>query len=304
MVMMVSAMKILGQYKNGNYDVRIFDDGTKIRVTEEDDFISEFPENIDIKITNYCDAGCKFCHEDSTTSGRHADLKHYILYGFLTTLKPYTELAIGGGNPLDHPQLRMLLSYLRSRGIIPNLTVNQVHFEKNFNEISSLVKNNLIYGVGVSLVNPTDNFLSLISKIPNAVIHTINGVTTMKSYEKLGDKNLKVLILGYKMFRRGVNYYSETVRKNMNELSNNIISLMSKFDVLSFDNLAIEQLNMKSHLSSAEWDKFYMGDDGQFTMYVDLVNGVYAKNSTSKITYPLTNNILEMFKVVKNEKLS
>lgn len=61
------------------------------------------------------------------------------------------------------------------------------------------------------------------------------------------------------MFRRGVNYYSETVRKNMNELSNNITSLMPKFDVLSFDNLAIEQLNMKSHLSSAEWDKFYMG---------------------------------------------
>lgn len=297
-------MKILGQYKNGNYDVRIFDDGTKIRVTEENDFISEFPENIDIKITNYCDASCKFCHEDSTTSGRHADLKHYILYGFLTTLKPYTELAIGGGNPLDHPQLRMLLSYLRSRGVIPNLTVNQVHFEKSFSEISSLVKNNLIYGVGVSLVNPTDNFLSLISKIPNAVIHTINGVTTMKSYEKLGNKNLKVLILGYKMFRRGVNYYSETVRKNMNELSNNITSLMPKFDVLSFDNLAIEQLDMKSHLSSAEWDKFYMGDDGQFTMYVDLVNGVYAKNSTSKITYPLTNSILEMFKVAKNEKSS
>lgn len=292
-------VKLLGQYKNGNYDVRIFDDGTKIRATEDDKFISEFPENIDIKITNYCDAGCKFCHEDSTTSGKHADLKNYILYGFLKTLKPHTELAIGGGNPLDHPQLRMLLSYLKYQKIISNLTVNQTHFEKNFDEIRSLVKNKLIYGVGVSLINPTDKFISSIQQIPNAVIHTINGITTMKSYEKLSNKNLKVLILGYKMFRRGVTYYSPTVQSNMNELSKNITSLMSKFEVLSFDNLAIEQLNMISYLTQEEWDRFYMGDDGQFTMYVDLVNEVYAKNSTSETTYPLTGDIVEMFQFIK-----
>lgn len=289
-------MKLIGQYENGNYNVRIFEDGTKIRTTEEENFISVFPENIDIKITNYCDAGCKFCHEDSTVKGQHGNLNSL----FINTLEPYTELAIGGGNPLDHPELVSFLSFLRNKKIIPNITINQVHFESNFDMISNLVKSKLVYGVGVSLVNPTDKVISLIQQLSNAVIHTINGITTMRQYERISDKNLKVLILGYKMFRRGISYYSPTVQRNMDELKNNIPSLRSKFNVLSFDNLAIEQLNMKSCLSTEEWDRFYMGDDGQFTMYIDLVNGVFAKNSTSKIVYPLTENIVEMFRVVKN----
>ena len=45
-------MNILGVYKNGNYNVTILSDGTKIRRTEEDEFIPEFPENADVKITD------------------------------------------------------------------------------------------------------------------------------------------------------------------------------------------------------------------------------------------------------------
>ena len=32
-------MKVLGRYKNGNANVAILDDGTKIRQTKEDEFI-------------------------------------------------------------------------------------------------------------------------------------------------------------------------------------------------------------------------------------------------------------------------
>ena len=45
---------LLSKYNNGNYTVEIYDNGTKIRETKEEDFIASFPENIDIKITNYC----------------------------------------------------------------------------------------------------------------------------------------------------------------------------------------------------------------------------------------------------------
>ena len=49
-------------YKNGNYIVTILEDGTKIRVTEENEFIPEFSENIDCKITDKCSQMCKFCY--------------------------------------------------------------------------------------------------------------------------------------------------------------------------------------------------------------------------------------------------
>lgn len=51
---------IFYQYKNGNTLVTLLNDGTKIREYEGTP-ISEFPESIDIKITNYCDLACSFC---------------------------------------------------------------------------------------------------------------------------------------------------------------------------------------------------------------------------------------------------
>ena len=60
-------MKLIAAYNNGNYNVAIYDDGTKIRDNGNDSriFTPEFPESIDLKITNYCDKGCKFCLKPS-----------------------------------------------------------------------------------------------------------------------------------------------------------------------------------------------------------------------------------------------
>ena len=38
-----------------------------------------------------------------------------------------------------------------------------------------------------------------------------------------------------------------------------------------------------------------MGDDGQFTMYIDMVNKEFASSSTSVLRFDLTDNIREMF---------
>lgn len=82
-------------YVNGNYTVDIYSDGTKTRTTEHDNFLPDFPESIDIKITDYCDLGCRFCHEMSTTIGKHSDLA--MLLTILHKLPIGIELAIGGG---------------------------------------------------------------------------------------------------------------------------------------------------------------------------------------------------------------
>ena len=89
------------------------------------------------------------------------------------------------------------------------MTVNQRHFEQKQELIKKLVDEKLIYGLGVSLVNPTDEFISLIQQYPNAVIHVINGILKPSDIETLSDKNLKMLILGYKQLRRGGDWYSE-----------------------------------------------------------------------------------------------
>lgn len=56
---------ILYQYQNGNTHVTILTDGTKIREYENIPVIIH-PESIDVKITDYCTMGCKFCFTPET----------------------------------------------------------------------------------------------------------------------------------------------------------------------------------------------------------------------------------------------
>lgn len=52
--------------KNGNYTMFIdLETGTKIRKNDLDFFEPEYPESMDVKITNCCDMGCKFCLKPS-----------------------------------------------------------------------------------------------------------------------------------------------------------------------------------------------------------------------------------------------
>jgi hypothetical protein len=295
---------ILGSYVNGNTSVKIYDDGTKIRTTEDDEFNSEFPESIDLKITNVCNRGCLFCHEDSKPNGEHAFL---CRPEFLNTLRPYTELAIGGGDPLCHPDIEVFLKKMREQKVICNITVNQQHFMESYGRIRLWSENKMIYGIGVSLDynNPVSSeFIGMIQSLPNAVIHIIEGVISREQMFALTNRRLKVLILGYKMLRRGMKYFDEKVLENKKWLKQTIPVYInsSMFQNISFDNLAIEHLEIKKILPEELWSEFYMGDDGQHTMYIDLVNKEYSKSSTSTLRFDITDDIIEMFSVVKSDK--
>lgn len=296
-------MELLGAYKNDNYRTLILSDGTKIRKTNDDEFIPDFAENMDIKITNCCDRNCLMCHEGSIPDGKHGDIMNEK---FIDTLHPYQEVAIGGGDITTHPDLIPFLQKLKERKIIANITVNQIHFEQKQDLIKRLVNEKLIYGLGVSLVNPTEKFISLIKQYPNAVIHVINGILKPSDIEALGNNNLKMLILGYKQLRRGTDWYTEdheniVVRQMW--LKENICNIYDKFKVVSFDNLAIEQLNMRRFFTDKKWEEFYMGDDGKFTYYIDMVERKFAKSSTAPMDkrYDLIDSTDEMFRRIVTE---
>lgn len=291
-------MKKLGCYQNGNYQVTIFDDGTKIRENDFDWFTPEYPESMDIKITNFCDRGCPWCHENSAPDGTHGDI---LNSKFIDTLHPYTELAIGGGNPLSHPDLVPFLLKCKTLKLIPSMTVNQEHFIKEFDLIQKLAEQKLIYGIGVSLTGVNDDLIQKLQALPNSVLHVIAGVVPVEDLKRLYDYDLKLLILGYKVFRRGKDYYSDSVAKRKKNLYALLPELIKHFQVVSFDNLAVCQLDVKRLMTDKEWKEFYMGNDGQFTMYIDLVKREFAKSSTATERYPLLDDIKSMFKRVRRE---
>lgn len=298
-------MRILGRYKNGNITTTILDDGTKIRRTEDDEFRPLYAENCDVKITDRCDGGCPMCYEGCTANGKHGQLFDYP--NLIESLHPYTELALNG-NDLSHPLLVPFLSKLKEKKVIANLTVNQIHFERYYNFIKELLDKKLIWGLGVSLREPTDAFINLVKTIPNAVIHTINGILTENDLDRLANHDLKILILGYKTTGRGLEYRSNNLRelgKNTTYLGFMLPAIVKEgwFKNLSFDNLAIKQLDVKRLMSEEEWETFYMGDDGSFTFYIDMVDGTFGKNSLTPKDkrIPIGDKTIdEMFEIVRN----
>lgn len=82
------------------------------------------PELMDISITNWCDRLCSFCYKSSTKNGKHMALDDYKgLIDQAADMGTF-QVALGGGNPNQHPDFIEMLEYTTSKGIVPNYTTN------------------------------------------------------------------------------------------------------------------------------------------------------------------------------------
>jgi hypothetical protein len=121
------------------------------------------------------------------------------------------------------------------------------------------------------------------------------------------DNDLKILILGYKQLRRGGDWYSkdcENIIRKQVWLKNSLEAMLNHFSVVSFDNLAITQLDVKRLMSEEDWEEFYMGDDSEFTYFIDLVEGKFSKNSIAPLNerYNILDSVDEMFEKIRLKK--
>ena len=289
---------IIAKYDNGNYKVVLMNNGTKIRYNNLDNLMPSFAESIDCTITTKCDGGCPYCYLGCNENGVHADLNQ----PFFDTLHSGQELALNG-NDLSHPDLPLFLDRMKSQGVICNITLNQKHFMKYAITLKAMERVGLIHGIGVSLTNSTDlNLYVNLEMFDNVVVHTIDGLLTKEDIDNMSDKNIKLLILGYKILGRGVGYFDKhelEIDNNVEYLRENIEEISKHFNVISFDNLALEHLDMKSQIPNKEWERLYMGDEGKYTFFIDAVNKKFAISSLAKEQYDLMDNVDDMFRYVK-----
>lgn len=288
-------MILLAEYTNGNTHVRIYDDGTKVREYTGVP-VPVHPESIDIKITDKCDMGCTYCHESSTTHGKHADLG--VLLDILSQLPPGVEIALGGGNPLSHPGLVGFLQAAKAQGLIANLTVNQGHLHTHHDLLVGILSDGLVHGLGISITNKNYTGIGrLLHHTNNIVYHVIAGVnqvTVLDQLLMLPKTPCKVLVLGYKVFGLGVVHYNQATYENLKTWYLQLPKYLTSC-IMSFDNLAIQQLQIERLLTKDAWSRLYMGDDFEYTMYIDAVNQVYAPSSTSQYRTPFDIGLLGYF---------
>ena len=271
-------MTIINAYKNGNYWVTLHSDGTKVRENGLSFFSPEVPESMDMKITNYCDLYCPYCHEMSTTEGVHSNTER--LLDNLRSLPAGVEIAIGGGDAMSHPSIDYILEVLNKRGLVCNMTVNQRHMQRTAyrNKVEAFIDKGLLKAVGISITSGDFSALKEVKKY--AVPHLIIGVHDIGMIESTLSSFGKALFLGYKQVGRGIQFFNPYVDIKIKEVALELHELMLDYHI-SFDNLAIEQLNLRKFFTQQFWDMYYMGEEGQFSMYYDAVREEYAISSTS-----------------------
>jgi radical SAM protein with 4Fe4S-binding SPASM domain len=115
-------------YKESKYIV-LFDqdNGTFIRRGNND--IDPFynvtgPELLDISLSNFCERECDFCYRKSNKFGKFMSLDDYKNIIEQAKNVGVLQVALGGGNPNQHPQFTQILRVTRDHNIIPSYTTN------------------------------------------------------------------------------------------------------------------------------------------------------------------------------------
>jgi len=117
--------KVYRKDRTGHFSVFNYENGTKVRFAPTGVAIPKraaTPELVDVKITNYCGMGCTYCYQDSTAKGKHAPTERLTSLAYNLKDMGVFEVAIGGGEPTDHPDFPEILRNFDHYGTKPSFS--------------------------------------------------------------------------------------------------------------------------------------------------------------------------------------
>jgi hypothetical protein len=261
--------------------------GTKVRTVTpigQPPTYGVLPDLVDIKITDRCYNECQFCYQGSTPEGRHA------AFGELQTLiynlkhMGVFEVALGGGEPVEHPDIVRILKAVRSEGIIPNFSTRSSMLWSD--DILAVVKETC--GAVAYSTNNADAAISWLasarkSGIPNPTIHYILGLDPLDAFrEFMTIMNAQralyptVILLAWKSTGRAFGMpqhpmagWTDVVRDLATDGNRRVTVGVDSF-------LATD---VAEYLGDIISSKLYEAGDGKFSFYVDAVTKAAAAHS-------------------------
>lgn len=284
-------------YKNGNATVTLFDDGTRIVESQDDQLKLDYPLNIDIRLSKQCSFGynpntsratCNFCHESATTDGAIASCEDVqALTSVLDCLPAGVELAVGS-NQISG-SLFTFLEHAKTKQWIVNLTVNQGHTHRDKLALLNLIDQQLIRGLRISFRRNMRAIPDELLQYPNTVVHVISGIDNFDDVVNLKPQGVaKILVLGEKDF--GFNKGKvKLTSASSREWYFRVHELFKQFTIVSFDNLGTEQLNVKRFVK--DWDTVYQHEH---SFYINAVDRWFARSSRSAETTEYTGAVGEL----------
>lgn len=287
-------MAPLRVYRNGNADIELFIDGTR-KITYPDEGLHlDWPLNIDIRLSNRCQFGmnpktgkavCSFCHESATTNGDSGNLGE--LLKVLEGIPDGVEIAFGV-NFLPQG----FEDFLKASGRVHNITLNQGFLAnlRHVEEVRRLQSLGLVYGVGVSYRRGYQHFLPDLGE--NRILHVIAGIDSFNEVLYLRRRGVKkLLVLGEKDFGFNVGKVDLQSPRHR-EWFYRVSELFRAFDVVSFDNLALEQLQVSRFFDKEKWEVTYQGEH---SIYINAVTRTFHPSSRSSQSVSWDETTLQDF---------
>jgi hypothetical protein len=285
----------------------LFDDvqGTKLRMTIHDgkDKITKasVPELVDMKITDNCHRGCAYCYQDSSPSGRHADIEDIAhIISDLGKLDVF-EVAIGGGEPTSHPYFASILAMCRDNHIVPNFStrnlmwLNGPHAEIILNNIGRFAYS-VETSAEVRLLKEKVAELKCWGKAAVqyvigsgegivAIVKEASGSTRYR-YRKSDPSLIPVTLLWPKAVGRGANHPFKS--DDMLKAMRNLKAWHKKFKgeewpkhyyEIGADTMAMAQHSPKVLARYGITPDLYETTEGKFSMYIDAVTNKIGPSS-------------------------
>lgn len=265
--------------------------GQKLRMTFDGSSFTKgsAPELVDLKITDFCDAGCSFCYQGSTEQGRHANIQRIQAIANLLNEVGVFEVAIGGGEPTKHPKFAEILQIIGMRGMVPNFTTFNSDWISN-KEVKAAVSR-FVGGIGVSCLSVKDmeKARAIRSIFPHrrndkpivTVQHVLGSVpldVTGSLMETAFNEGFPVLMLGFKETGFGKGY-----RRH----DHGDVPLFLKLAVggckspqLSVDTALVDQWPGLCEALGAP-EALVTSPEGKFSCYIDAVKKTVAPSSYS-----------------------
>jgi len=265
------------EHRNNYWTIFNRDNGLKIQLAfdkENKTFIPDTPELVDIKITNFCTKDCPFCYQDSHGEGQHAN--YFDVTSVLHSLNKLEvfEVAIGGGEPTEHPKFKHILQYINQcTNITPNFSTASLEWLDKDPEILDLIGS---FGFSCTSLEELEKFNKYVEKYnlyAKAVLHIPLGTVDKETLLNLLKERevYRVLLLGYKNVGRGNNFKYKEYDWWID------VVLESKIFQIGVDAVLVNQYSKQLERIS---DKIYFVDgEGTRSMYIDAVEMTMSPSS-------------------------
>lgn len=270
--------------------------GDKLHFFHEDTdfstYIASAPELVDIKLTDWCDLACKFCYQDSTKKGQHAPYQAINRILMDLSAAGVFEVALGGGEPMAHPEFSIILQRCKELGIVPNFTTRNYEAlaTERFAEFAKQCGS-----IGVSIATPDDvaALMAIEDKITvyrdKLTLQVAMGAQSHADFQSMltmleeTDKFSGLIMLGYKDVGRGHRAKGNRWYQDGNLLQGDVIGMAKSFlkgtKERSWDDeawtfsmdtqMARDTKNMLEHHGISPL--LYLENEGRVSCYIDAV---------------------------------